>query len=335
MSQDLRTHQRISAPVAEPIPLQFWTINADADKLMDELFLEIDRMLDGYSKLPTSPVQPEYLSLPPAQGTQMTLPLTVTALQEQLNQQPSNPPNACLAPVEKDTGVAYSDKSLPQAVDSPRLFDKLLLGAVFGFMAATLSVWLASQYWLNRLLSQNPPSSPVAEKTQISKSDAEFIDYMHRSIAAIDRKTTASIQQARATGVQPSSNLPPVPAPSNITPNPLPVPTGLEKPYIPPTSTSPQQPYTSPTPSPTSTLSAPPAATTPAPTATAAQHKLVGLVVQGAKSVAMFNINGVTQQIHLGEKIGNTDWKLISVTLEEAIIKRNGETRSIYFGQKL
>jgi hypothetical protein len=63
--------------------------------------------------------------------------------------------------------------------------------------------------------------------------------------------------------------------------------------------------------------------------------QLDGLLELGNKSVALFKVDGISHRISLGENIGNTGWILVEVSNGEAIIRRNGEVRSIYTGQKL
>jgi hypothetical protein len=83
--------------------------------------------------------------------------------------------------------------------------------------------------------------------------------------------------------------------------------------------------------------------TTPTTTPTTTQQvylpahsaELEGLLELGSKSAALFKIDGVTRRINLGENIGATGWTLVDVSNGEAIIRRNGEVRSIYAGQKL
>jgi hypothetical protein len=63
--------------------------------------------------------------------------------------------------------------------------------------------------------------------------------------------------------------------------------------------------------------------------------QLEGLLELGKKSAALFSIEGVTHRINTGENIGSSGWTLVEVSKGEAIIRRNGEVRSIYPGQKL
>ena len=69
----------------------------------------------------------------------------------------------------------------------------------------------------------------------------------------------------------------------------------------------------------------------PAPVA---NHTLVGLLELGDRSAALFDVSGVTQRITVGEAIGASGWILVSVANQEAVIRRNGEVRSVYVGQK-
>ncbi|MEH2141962.1 hypothetical protein [Nostoc sp.] len=62
---------------------------------------------------------------------------------------------------------------------------------------------------------------------------------------------------------------------------------------------------------------------------------LEGLLELGNKSAALFKIDGVTRRINMGESIGSSGWILVDVSNGEAVIRRNGEVRSIYAGQKL
>ncbi|MHC0066805.1 hypothetical protein ACWATR_28480 [Nostoc sp. UIC 10890] len=69
--------------------------------------------------------------------------------------------------------------------------------------------------------------------------------------------------------------------------------------------------------------------------AQAPTNTLEGLLELGNKSAALFKIDGVTRRINMGESIGSSGWTLVDVSNGEAVIRRNGEVRSIYAGQKL
>ncbi|MEH2287995.1 hypothetical protein [Nostoc sp.] len=73
----------------------------------------------------------------------------------------------------------------------------------------------------------------------------------------------------------------------------------------------------------------------PTAIAEAPSNTLEGLLELGNKSAALFKIDGVTRRINMGESIGSSGWTLVDVSNGEAVVRRNGEVRSIYAGQKL
>ncbi|MBW4575858.1 MAG: hypothetical protein KME08_11295 [Aphanothece sp. CMT-3BRIN-NPC111] len=367
MSQEIRTSQRISDPSSEQIPLDPQSVNASADKLMDELFSDIDQILDG-GKLPNEPAQPEYVSLQPRnipQIKQTPLPEAVMAPQEPLTQPADNPPHFSPAPIEQNTHAPEKTKSDTKVFGFSHWFDKLLLGVTFTSLAGIVILLLASKYGRNWSFWPKPISSATSQNTQKSKEDAEFIDYMQRSLEAMDRRAKASKQQAMVSGLQLAPNQSLVLVPSNLGQGSNPGEMSLEKVYI-PVYPQPQAPNASPIPTPVATPSDSQSASVPESpqrvalpvvplpklqgparvalpsvqvsaepesTAPATQHRLARVFV-GDRSAALFEINGVTQRIQVGENIGTSGWTLVSVINQEATIRRNTEVRSIDIGEK-
>ena len=70
-------------------------------------------------------------------------------------------------------------------------------------------------------------------------------------------------------------------------------------------------------------------------TVAAPSNTLEGLLELGDKSAALFKVDGVTRRIDVGESIGSSGWTLVEVSKGEALVRRNGEVRSIYTGQNL
>lgn len=70
-------------------------------------------------------------------------------------------------------------------------------------------------------------------------------------------------------------------------------------------------------------------------TVVAPNHTLEGLLELGNKSAALFKIDGVTHRVDVGNNIGSSGWTLVDVSKGEAVVRRNGEVRSIYTGQNL
>lgn len=371
MSQDISTNQSTSEPVSESIPLQPWSAEAYADKLMDDLFSDIDKILEG-SKLPTEPAKSEYVSLQPVKIPQITMPSAVVSLGQVLAS-PSHPANAKQS--AKSDAVSDARSFATPSSGNSQYFHKILLGITCGSLVVSLILW-----WANRDKLRLPSwLNPVVTSHQnaLSPSDAQFINYMLRSLELIDHKTQVSKQPTNPSvlpvrqGGMPagmpvySQASPPVASNQPQIPNPAPTVVGV---YIPGYQGSQYQPLPNPQLAPPSgssihplapssirpsagiplaaqpshpsavRSSATPMPTTQMPTPTLttpeAKHTLVGLLYLGDRSAALFDISGVTQRIQVGEPIGVSGWTLVTVTKEEAIIRRNGEVRSIYTGQK-
>jgi hypothetical protein len=54
----------------------------------------------------------------------------------------------------------------------------------------------------------------------------------------------------------------------------------------------------------------------------------------GDRSAALFEINGVARRIYVGETIGASGWSLVEVVNQQAVIRRNGEVKTIFVGQQ-
>ena len=115
-------------------------------------------------------------------------------------------------------------------------------------------------------------------------------------------------------------------------------PTAAPSPAPTPVATAPA-PTAAPSPAPT-TATAPTAAPTPTSVTAArldidiaAIHTLVGIIEVGDRSVALFEIDGASRRFNIGESIASSGWTLVEVKNKEAVIRRNGEVRSIYVGQ--
>lgn len=63
-------------------------------------------------------------------------------------------------------------------------------------------------------------------------------------------------------------------------------------------------------------------------------HTLVGILELGDRSAALFEVNGVARRIYVGETIAGSGWSLSEVANQQAVIRRNGEVRTIVVGEK-
>ena len=332
-----------------------WSMEAYADGLMNELFSDIDGVLDGSGNLPSEPVQPEYISLQTITVPQIVLPATLAL------------PN---------TGQEFQQlAALSTVVVDPANNKQRRLSRWFGIIllvAASATAAIAALLWLagHRELNRSGQASPAPERQLQLKAegDAKFIDYMERALENIDQKRVGIGQVASVSPNQLTAQLPAVPpgsqalaprTPANV----------LERVYIPvyqpprpamslpslpsisnlPQTTAPALPRmilprpvvpSRPVPSrPVAVAPALSSATAPQSSSTASvlsgTHTLTGLMDLGSKSAALFAVDGVTHRIQVGESIGSTGWTLVEVANNQAIIRRNGEVRSIYVGQKL
>ena len=236
-----------------------------------------------------------------------------------------------------------------------RHLDKILFTFACTYLLAAIW-WLVSQQKLQlpSISKFNPVTPKIAENTSQPNSDSEFIAYMEKALAAIERKleietskdkakqitspvATSSLQgtkiiervyipiyrQSRSyLGSVPRLNVPTPPPPNTTVAKNLPTP-----PISTPQGAARYQTV------PELELQANiPSLSTPSPTV---NHTLVGLLESGDSSVALFKINGVTQRIHLGEEIGTSGWSLISVTEQKAMIQGHGQVRYIAAGEKI
>ncbi len=408
MSQEVSTNPRASKPLTNSNSIQPWSAEASADKLMDELFSDIDRILDGGSRLPTEPAKPEYVSLQPIVIPQIAMPPAVIPpqeLEEQPSPEPSETPTTPVEPLERRVDNTAS----APVKRSGWSIEKLLLGLGITSLVVTLALLLANQQKLTLPWSGNSSSSSSAGgNSQLSASDSQFVSYMLRSLQVIDHRSktkqnTTATASAASTTNQSSANLQSLPTNSNrllganqpqtvlervyipVYPSQSPAPQAASQPTVrpsvqaaapvqrppaqvqaarpaqkPPAQAQAARPAQKPpaqaqAPSPVARLSPPPAALPPAPApaapppalapdapslpdsssqAAAVKQTLVGLLELGERSAALFEVSGVTQRFNVGESIGNSGWTLVSVANQEAVIRRNGEVRSVYVGQK-
>jgi Tfp pilus assembly protein PilP len=93
---------------------------------------------------------------------------------------------------------------------------------------------------------------------------------------------------------------------------------------------------TEPAPAPSTQQSAPaPEQSAPAvSSAPTSAHTLVGILELGDRSAALFEVDGVARRIYVGESIGASGWTLAEIKNQEAVIRKGGDVRSVFVGQK-
>ncbi len=307
-----------------------------ADRLMDKLFADVDRMLDRDVDLLPEPSQPSLHSStqsPVDTVSSASAELQSLTLLPKLSPRPSLLEQANTEEELSDLAALMAEVTEEEAPKN-RSFDKLLLSLMAIALMAAGGAWFYSR---NRLapVAVVPPSA-----TQIqSQKDQEFLDYVSRSLDRLERDAKAQRQAATIAAAAPS------PSPSTV----------LERVYIPiyqsPVAANPipivpqtipqAAPQKAPQGSPILPQNAPqisPATASAPATApnitSAATRVLIGVLELGDRSAALFEIDGAPQRIQIGESIGGSGWTLVSIKNQEAIVRRNGEVRSIYVGQK-
>jgi hypothetical protein len=208
MSQDIST-KTIDSPQAEQerggVGTPNWSVDAYADRLMNDLFHDVDRILDGGTRKP-KPAPPDLVTLQSVQVPQIILPPTMM------------PKTAAEATV--DAKATRTDKRR-----KGQSFDRLLLGSACGLLLITLGLWLWNRGYLQQFWAQiapaqqeavDPPKTPEQLKAE---ADAEFAAYMERSLDVMDRQAAG---QPAEPVVAPNTALPipPPPPPVNVTVNP-------------------------------------------------------------------------------------------------------------------
>ncbi len=155
-----------------------FTVDAYADRLMDDLFGDVDRILDGgNSHLPAS-TPPEYVSLKTIAIPHLVLPQVIVPVPE------VKPPS--LEPQLETITVAKAEKQRK----TEQFFDQLLLGTAFASLVIILGLWLGSRTGLDQIWTA---IAPIQFKlSPESEADAQFSQYMQRSLEIIDQKVPDS-----------------------------------------------------------------------------------------------------------------------------------------------
>ncbi|MBF2074731.1 MAG: hypothetical protein IGS50_13340 [Synechococcales cyanobacterium C42_A2020_086] len=304
------------------------TLEANASQLMDTVFADLEAMLERgvVPPEPEPPVAPAP-SLSATAAPEVELPrqepLPKLSPRELLPQ----PWELAEAP-EPTMAVPEAAESLASPAPSPgkpeKTWYRLLLTLLATAVLGTSFIWLLWQYrtQLPGLMGE----APTAPEAAPSSPDTAFLNYIGRAIERITRTTEAERQQT-ALAEQPS----PSPTPSS--------PTVVERVYVPIYQSPPAASVAPTAPAPTAPVAAAPAAPSPSPAAVpniaaVTSHTLIGVLALGDRSAALFDVDGTPQRIEIGQQIGSSGWTLVSINNQEAIVRRNGEVRSIYVGQK-
>lgn len=346
---DIRASSNLQIPNKYTQPEQM--ADAYAERLMDELFDGVERVLAGDAEALNGLIKSESAetTFPP----EVTLKFTEGGMPSVLLDAGTEggelaPLPSVLTPPPESKIPSEGVPSVSRGWQRFWTLNRALLGAAGLCVLATVGLWLHQRRQLTDVASA---PAPVPTDTSVAQADAEFLQYLQRSLDVIAQNapetatatTSASdvaigLNGAGATLPPVSNNALPTP------PNGLPSTPGsinvIERVYVPYPSAQvpvsgtpvPSTPVTQGSPPPTVGTIASGAGSVSA--ATVAPHTLLGLLELGDSSAALFEIDGVPQRVYIGERIGNSGWSLVSVANEEAVIRRNGEVRSLYIGQQ-
>ncbi len=190
-------------------PTDLTGADVNADRMMNDLFEDVDRILDGGSLLPIEPAQPEYVSLQTINIPHLVLP-TITL----------PPPE--VEPVQKQVVIQQQDTTAENEEkqrQANQSFDRMLLGGAFACLAITMGLWLGSRGGVDRWWTTTPQTSTTTKvPSPQAEADAQFGQYMVRSLEIIDQKTTDGNKLNPALPVV-GMPLPPVPPASGNFPD--------------------------------------------------------------------------------------------------------------------
>ncbi|MDY7014822.1 MAG: hypothetical protein SVX43_14710, partial [Cyanobacteriota bacterium] len=213
VSQERRTQ----ALVGESNPIKPWSVEQDADALMDDLFADFDRLLEGETQLPGETVRPEPSAMP-------AIAMPAIAPLAPLTVPPSTESGETLSVPQPESEISLPQTAPPTAApqkprSSTQHWDKLLLAFAIAALLGALA-WLALQeklkiqqwveQWAVKVRGEPTASTEVAS---LSESDAQFANYMLRSLDLIERKESRAPRTASSSG---QSALPPAPGTSSV-----------------------------------------------------------------------------------------------------------------------
>jgi hypothetical protein len=350
------SNRQISLDASEPTsvslqfdlnqPLAAEAMQENADQLMMALFADVDQLLEQGGTLPVvEPVAPE----PPL--SPLILPLE-TILPPRVAPRDLIPSLPDLTEPAESFETSNEPAPTPAVAEPKPRWSPLWLAVLYSSMLVSAGI-LALMFrepltqtataLLNRSTDSAPPVASSSPETA-APQDTDFLKYIQRSLERLAQK----------------AELPPMPSVAvNPSPSPSPAtsPTVVERVYVPvyPTTPSSVAPSAAPStvnpgaitnpgattnrsaanrPAPAAAAAASPSPAAAIPNIAAATHTLVGVLDLGDRSAALFEVNGTPQRIQIGEPIGTSGWTLVSISNQEAIVRRNGEVRSIYVGQK-
>lgn len=315
-------------------------LEGNADALMNALFADVDRMLERGVSLPIeAPVEEKPPAPQPVIPLDAILPPRLSPRDLIPQPEPELPFSAEGQDQQANAAAQDSAETKPENQGKNSLWLAILCSSLL--LSAGMLCFLfqeqLTQAWLTLLGKPAEPTSPTVAASPVpeAKEDADFLQYIGRSLDRLSRLKPGSSELAQNSPASPS------PSPSVVERVYIQVPTSTTT--TPSTTTPSGNTVVIPAPAGNSTANPAPVAASPVPSAapaavpniaTANSHTLIGVLELGDRSAALFDVNGTPQRIEIGAQVGTSGWTLVSINNQEAIVRRNGEVRSIYVGQK-
>ena len=209
MIQDVSNRQSKPTPQISPMAIQPWSFDSKAHELMDEVFSELERLIDNGGKLPTQTAQTK--STPSEHFPEDVFELTQAHPQENIPEipPPDSQPTSTSSQITKvelseitplDTSESELTTSeepeiltpiLERHQNSGQFLDKILFVIALSSLVGVIW-WLAEQAKLQFAFLQNLMGKPVATHKEISQSNSQFIEYMQRSLKVLHNQQKES-----------------------------------------------------------------------------------------------------------------------------------------------
>jgi len=198
MLDNMTTKPQTKTGSPEPKLQEQFSVDTFVENSIDELFQDVEKVLEGGTRLPTESVKPEFLSLKPIKVPQIVLPQRMPTAEALVKQREEEAKAAALAELKS--------KQESQSAE------KILLGAAFASLVISLSLLLATKGGIEGVVKYFSPAAPEVEAPTNPKveADIKFADYLERSLERLDKQPTTSGTNSPAT--MPAVPIPPPPS---------------------------------------------------------------------------------------------------------------------------
>jgi hypothetical protein len=222
MSQESRSNQKISSPLTQPTPINNPSVDAYADRLIDELFADIDQVLEGGSKLSNPAVKSETVRLDAITVPQITLPPAASGSEEEVifplgysSLQPQAETSVAWTgtqtqPVrEEGTGSLHLDypATTPTVPDAGGVGDEELKEQ-FSPPSAVRKQQTVLQQQRTALQESTPATSQTTAKTKLQVEPSEVPQQQERSIGSQVKSQAPTTAPATAKSNPPVARTP-------------------------------------------------------------------------------------------------------------------------------